>query len=55
LSYAFSHEKQQEDGALLPLQAKFPNNYVNIELDDEGDDNICYKNTLTETIGIKQE
>jgi hypothetical protein len=51
LSYAYIHEKQQEDDALLALQAKFPNNYVNMELDDEGDDIICYKNTLIETIG----
>jgi hypothetical protein len=51
LSYAYIHEKQQEDDALLALQAKFPNNYVNMELDDEGDDIICYKNILTETIG----
>jgi hypothetical protein len=43
LSYAYIHEKQQEDDALLALQAKFPNNYVNMELDDEGDDIICYK------------
>ena len=51
LSYAYIHEKQQEDHALLALQAKYPNNYVNMELDDEGDNIICYKNTMTETIG----
>jgi hypothetical protein len=43
LSYSYIHEKQQEDNTLLALQAKFPNNYVNMELDDEGKDIVCYK------------
>ena len=43
LSYAYIREKQQEDNALLALQAKYPNNYVNMELDDEEDEIICYK------------
>jgi hypothetical protein len=48
LSYAYNHEKQQEDDALLALQQ----NFLTITLIlNEGDDIICYKRTLTATIG----
>jgi hypothetical protein len=50
LSYAYIHEKQQEDDALLDLQAKYPNNYVNMELDDEGDEIICYNVALPDSM-----
>jgi hypothetical protein len=43
LNYAHIHELQQQDKQLLALQVKYPDNYVNFQLDDSVDDIICYK------------
>ncbi len=42
LSYEYLHEKQQADEQLLALQQKYPEQYINMNLDDEVDDIICY-------------
>jgi hypothetical protein len=34
---------QQQGKQLLALQVKYPDNYVNLQLDDNVDDIICYK------------
>jgi hypothetical protein len=34
---------QQQDKQLLALQVKYPENNVNLQLDDNIDDIICYK------------
>ncbi len=39
---------QQQDKQLLALQVKYPENYVNVQLDDDVDDIICYKKDLTQ-------
>ena len=36
-------ELQQQDKQLLALQVKYPDNYVNLQLDKDIDDIICYK------------
>jgi hypothetical protein len=48
LNYAHIHELQQQDKPLLPLQVKYPDNYVNLQLDDNFDDIICYKKDPTQ-------
>ncbi len=48
LNYAHIHALQQQDEQLLALQVKYPDNYVNLQLDDEVDDIICYKKDPTQ-------
>ncbi len=43
LNYAHICELQQQDEQLLALQVKYPDNYVNLQLDDNVNDIICYK------------
>jgi hypothetical protein len=43
LNYAHICGLQQQDKQLLALQVKHPNNYINLQLDDNVDDIICYK------------
>ena len=42
LSYEYLREKQQADEQLLALQQKYPEQYINMNLDDDVDDIICY-------------
>jgi hypothetical protein len=48
LNYAHIHELQQQDEQLLALQVKYLDNYVNLQLDDDVDDIICYKKDPTQ-------
>ncbi len=50
LNYAHAHicELQIQDKQLLALQVKYPDNYVNLQLDDNVDDIICYKKDPTQ-------
>jgi hypothetical protein len=48
LNYAHIHELQQQDKQLLALQVKNPDNYVNLQLDDDINDIICYKKNPTQ-------
>jgi hypothetical protein len=48
LNYAHIHELQQQDEQLVALQVKYPDNYVNLQLDDNVDDIICYKKDPTQ-------
>jgi hypothetical protein len=48
LNYAHICELQQEDEQLLALQVKYPDNYVNLQLDDNVNDIICYKKDPTQ-------
>jgi hypothetical protein len=48
LNYAHIHELQQQDEQLLALQVKYSDNYVNLQLDDDVDDIICYKKDPTQ-------
>jgi hypothetical protein len=48
LNYAHICELQQQDEELLALQVKNPDNYVNLQLDDDIDDIICYKKDPTQ-------
>jgi hypothetical protein len=41
-------ELQQQDEQLLALQVKYSDNYVNLQLDDNVDDIICYKKDPTQ-------
>ena len=43
LLYAHIHELQQQKEQLLALQVKYPDNYINLQLDDDVDDIICHK------------
>jgi hypothetical protein len=43
LNYAYIRELQQQDKQLLALQVKYPDNYDNLQLDDNVDDIICDK------------
>jgi hypothetical protein len=43
LSYSQICELQQQDKELLAIQVKYPDNYINLQLDDNVDDIICYK------------
>jgi hypothetical protein len=47
LNYAHIHELQQKDEQLA-LQVKYPDNYVNLQLDDNVNDIICYNKDLTQ-------
>ena len=42
LSYEYLHEKQQADEQLLALQQKYPEQYINMNLDNDVNDIICY-------------
>jgi hypothetical protein len=48
LNYAHIHELQQEEEQLFALQVKYPDNYINLKLDDYVDDIICYKKDPTQ-------
>ncbi len=48
LNYAHIYELQQQDKQLLALQVKNPDTYVNLQLDDNIDDIICYKKDPTQ-------
>jgi hypothetical protein len=48
LNYAHIYELQQQNQQLLALQVKYPDNYINLQLDDDVDDIICYKKDLTQ-------
>ncbi len=49
LNYAHISELQQQDKQLLALQVKYPDNYVNLQLNDNVDDIlICYKKDPTQ-------
>jgi hypothetical protein len=48
LNYADIRDQQQQDDKLLALQAKYPDNYINLQLDNDVDDIICYKKDLTQ-------
>jgi hypothetical protein len=43
LNYSHIYELQQQDAQLLALPIKNPNNYINLQLDDNVDDIICHK------------
>jgi hypothetical protein len=49
LNYAHIHELHQQDKQLLALQVKYPNNYVNLQQDDNINDIIYYKKDPTQT------
>jgi len=48
LNYADIRDQQQQDDKLLALQEKYPDNYINLQLDNDVDDIICYKKDLTQ-------
>jgi hypothetical protein len=48
LNYAHICELQQQDKQLLALQVKYPDNYVNLQLDGNVNDIICYKKDPTQ-------
>jgi hypothetical protein len=48
LNYAHICELQQQDKQLLALQVKYPDNYVNLQLDDNINDIICSKKHHTQ-------
>ncbi len=48
MNYAHIPKLQQHDKQLLALQAKYPDNYVNLQLDDSIDDIIYYKKDPTQ-------
>ncbi len=48
LNYAHICEMQQQVEQLLALQVKYPDNYVNLQLDDNVDEIICYKKDPTQ-------
>jgi hypothetical protein len=48
LNYAHIRELQQQDKQLLALQVKCPDNYVNLQLDDDANDIIYYKKDSTQ-------
>ncbi len=47
LNYAHIHELQQQDKKQLAPQVKYPDHYVNLQLDDDVDEIICYKKDPT--------
>jgi hypothetical protein len=47
LNYAYIHELQQQDEQLLALQVKYQGNYVNLQLDGNVNEIICYKKDPT--------
>ncbi len=48
LDYAHTCEFQLQDEQLLALQVKYPENYDNLQLDDNINDIICYKKDPTQ-------
>jgi hypothetical protein len=48
LNYAHICELQQQNKQLLALQVKYQDNYVNLQLDGDVDDIICYKKDPTQ-------
>ncbi len=48
LNYAHICELWQQDKQLLSQKVKYPDNYVNLQLDDNIDDIICYKKDPTQ-------
>jgi hypothetical protein len=48
LNYSHIYELQQQDKQLLALQVKYPDNYVNLQLNDNVDDIICHKKDPTQ-------
>jgi len=48
LNYAHICEQQQQDEKQLAPEAKYPDNYINLQLDNDVDNNICYKKNLTQ-------
>jgi hypothetical protein len=48
LNYAHICELQQQDKQLLALQVTNPDNYVNLQLDDNVNDIICYRKDPTQ-------
>jgi hypothetical protein len=48
LNYAHICELQQQEEQLLALQVNNSDNQVNLQLDDNIDDIICYKNNLAQ-------
>ncbi len=48
LNYAHIRKLKQHNEQLLALQVKYPNNYVNLQLDDNAYDIICYKKDPTQ-------
>jgi hypothetical protein len=48
LYYAHICELQQQDEQLLALQVKCPDKHVNLQLDDNSNDIICYKKDPTQ-------
>jgi hypothetical protein len=48
LNYAHIRELQQQDKQLLALQVKYLDNDVNLQMDDDIDDIICYKKDPTQ-------
>jgi hypothetical protein len=48
LNYAHIHKLQQQDRQLHALKVKYPENYVNLQLDDNFDDIICFKKDPTQ-------
>ena len=43
LNYAQICEQLQQDEKLLALPVKYPDNYVNLQVDDEVDNIVCHK------------
>ncbi len=50
LNYAHICELEQQDKQLLALQVKYPAYYVNLQMDDNVHDIICYKKDPTQPI-----
>ncbi len=48
MNHAHIRELQQQDKQLLALQVKYPDNYVNLCLDDNVNYIICYKKDPTQ-------
>jgi hypothetical protein len=48
LNCAHIRELQQQDEQLLALQVRYPDNCVNLQLDDNVNDIICYKKDPTQ-------
>ncbi len=48
LNYAHIHKLKQQDKLLLALQLKYPDNHVNLQLDDNVNNIICYMKDPTQ-------
>jgi hypothetical protein len=51
LNYVHIPELQQQDKQLLASQVRYPDNYANLQLDNNVDDIICYKKIPLNPIG----